>query len=609
MIPVFQPRSGTVLHNHSEPPVSSWQPVIVSFIGIAGGWWRGSTARKAWWLTGALALCLLANIAANLALNGWNRAFFDALERREGGTLSLLVPVFGALVLAIAAIGVLIVLARETLQVRWRAWLVGRLMDGWLGNKRFYRLSLAGREPSHPEYRIADDSRMATEPVVDFVIGLTHAVLTAIAFVGVLWSVGGSFSFTIAGQGVTIPAYLMIAALLYGVAASVLTLQVGRPLIGAIARRNEAEAKLRFELTRLRENGESIAMIGGETAERGGLEDTYGVVVSRWLRVVRLHARLTWITNASGALVPIIPLFLAMPKYLSGELSLGGVTQLAAAFTQVQVAIAWIVDNYKQVAQWHASTERVLALSRTLEDSSPPGGEPPGLDRSEHGKPLVFDRVTVGDHQGRVLIRNVDLRVDPGDRVLIMGPSGSGKSTLLRTIAGLWPWGSGRVVFPEAVRIGYVPQDPYMPLGSLREALLYPGASHGPDFDRIAAVLYECGLSQLISRLDQCRRWDQVLSRGEQQRLAFARILLQGPELVILDEATSGVDEISQGRLMLALMRELPEATIISVGHRASLRAFHTRCLSLVLSDQGAHLVEEASTPVTNERPVSTLRA
>jgi len=215
----------------------------------------------------------------------------------------------------------------------------------------------------------------------------------------------------------------------------------------------------------------------------------------------------------------------------------------------------------------------------------------------------------VADQQGRVLIRNIDLTVHPGDRVLIMGPSGSGKSTLLRAMAGLWPWGSGQVAFPPAFRIGYVPQDPYLPLGSLREALLYPGASHGPDPDRVAAVLCDCELAPLISRLDQCHRWDRVLSRGEQQRLAFARILLQRPEVVILDEATSGLDEISQGCLMLALLRELPETTVISVGHRASLRAFHTRHLSLVLSDQGGHLVEEVSQAVLDDRPVSTLRA
>jgi putative ATP-binding cassette transporter len=308
-------------------------------------------------------------------------------------------------------------------------------------------------------------------------------------------------------------------------------------------------------------------------------------------------------------LVPVIPLFLAMPKYLSGELSLGGMTQLAAAFTQVQVAIAWLVDNYKQVAQWHASAERVLALSHALKDSPSRDGEPPGLNHSRHGKRVVLDHVIVTDQQERVLIQNVDLTVNPGDRVLIMGPSGSGKSTLLRTMAGLWPWGSGRVIFPPAACIGYVPQDPYMPLGSLRETLLYPGASHGPDLNQITAALHECGLAQLISHLDHCQRWDQVLSRGEQQRLAFARILLQRPELVILDEATSGLDEISQECLMLALLRELPDTTVISVGHRTSLRAFHTRCLSLVLSNEGAHLVEEASRTVADARAVSNIRA
>ncbi|HEX2136921.1 MAG TPA: ABC transporter ATP-binding protein/permease [Microvirga sp.] len=571
------------------PPQTPAASVVSGFARLSGGWWRGPTARRAWGLSLALAALLVLNIGVNLVVNRWNRLFFDALEERDGATLGTAVLAFAGIVVLVAGVGVLIVLARETLQVRWREWLVARLMGLWLERKHYYRLGLARTEPANPEYRIADDSRMATEPVVDFAIGLLHALLTALAFVGILWSVGGSLDLPVGGTTVTIPAYMMLAALLYGAGASALTIWVGRPLIAGVMAKNEAEAKLRFELTRLRENAESVALIQGERDERSILDSTYAVLVRRWLTVVGLHARLTWITNGSGALVPVVPLLLATPKYLSGELTLGAVTQLAAAFAQVQLAIAWLVDNYKTVAGWRASAQRVMALVSAVEDLD--GGVRARTDiRIRSGEGIALTGLTLTDPAGHALIAAADLAVRPGEAVLIMGESGIGKSTLVRAIAGLWPWGEGDIRLDRAGAV-FVPQRPYLPLGSLREVLLYPAQGADVSAAAIAEVLQDCGLPQLVRRLDEVERWDQILSSGERQRLAFARLVLLKPAVVVMDEATSALDEMSQARLMTLLRRELPEATLLSIGHRAGLEAFHDRRFGLVRGAAGARLV------------------
>ncbi len=599
LAPIFRDLQGPDASSMTDalpPPMPEVGPsrgrTMRSFGRFSGGWWRGTTARRAWMLTAALGAMLVLNIGANLAVNRWNRLFFDALEQRDSSTLVLAVGAFAGLVVFVAAVGVGIVVTRETLQVRWREWLVGRLIDMWTARKRFYRLSLARTEPANPEYRIADDSRMATEPVVDFAIGLFHALLTALAFIGILWSVGGSITVPVGGTTITIPAYMTVAALVYGIVASVLTVRVGRPLMPGVVRKNEAEAKLRFELTRLRENAESVALVGGERDERTLLSSTYSVLVGRWLHVVGLHARLTWITNASGAMVPVIPLLLATPKYLSGELSLGAVTQLAAAFAQVQVAIAWLVDNYKAVAQWQASAERVMAVVDAVEDleSDLPEGQN-GIELAEHPDGgIVLEGLTVTDRAGRVLIDGADISIPRGEKVLITGESGIGKSTLTRAIAGLWPWGRGRVTLPGAV--AFVPQRPYLPLGTLRSALLYPATDLAIPDAAIAAMLEQCGLPQLASRLDAVERWDQILSAGERQRLAFVRLFLQRPGVVIMDEATSALDEVSQARLMLLLRTLLAETTVISIGHRPGLEPFHDRRFGLLRGENGARLTD-----------------
>ena len=570
--------------------------VARQFGRFVAGWWQGRTARRAWFLTIALSVLVIANIGLNLAVNQWNRVFFDALERRDGTTLAWAVLVFAGLVVVIAGMGVLIVITRETLQVRWREWLVDRLTGLWLGRQRYYRLALARIEPANPEYRIADESRLSTEPVVDFAIDLLNALLSFVAFIGILWTVGGSISFQVFGSWVTIPAYMTVAAVLYGLLMSGATVYVGRPLVPGVAAKNEAEARFRFELTRLRENAESIALIRGEPDERGILARSYGRLVGRWLAVVALHGRLTWITNASGALIPVVPLLLATPKYLSGELTLGAVTQLAAAFLQVQVAFAWLVDRYKFVAMWYASARRVMALVEAAEELDRSLDAVGGIERLEMPDPrLVLRHLTVADRDGRVLIRDADATIEAGEKVLILGESGAGKSTLMRAVAGLWPWGAGRILVPRETAIAFVPPRPYLPLGTLRQAILYPALDLDIGDDEIAAILDECGLGDWSDRLDTVERWDQILSSGERQRLAFARLFLQKPAIAILDEATSALDEGSQAALMRLMRSELPATTVISVGQRPEAEAFHDRCLRLVRAEGGARLVDHTA--------------
>ncbi|MCZ0734697.1 ABC transporter ATP-binding protein/permease [Phreatobacter sp. AB_2022a] len=580
--------------------------VVRDFFALACGWWSGATARRAWFLTAALAALLIVNVGINFLVNAWNRRFFDALEATETATVAWAVVAFVGLVLGAAAVGVGVVMSRETLQVRWREWLVATLLDRWIGRQRYYRMGLAGTEPANPEYRIADDTRMATEPIVDFAIGLLSSLVSALTFVGVLWMVGGSLTIHVGDGRFVVPGYMVLAAIVYGVAMSGLMLWIGRSLPGAVARRNEGEAKLRFELTRLRENSESVALIRGEADERRALGATYADLVGRWLGVVARHGRITWLTNSNGVFIPVLPLLLAAPKYLSGDFTLGQVTQLAGAFMQVQLAIAWLVDNYRAIAQCYASMQRVTDLTRAIDeiDDGFGEGETGGVRLTPSMSGAVrLEALTIAGRSGRPLIDTVTLAIAPGERVMISGESGAGKSTLVRALAGLWPWGSGTIALPAGGAVAFVPQRAYLPAGTLRAALAYPAQSAALDDAVLAEALAEVGLGYLAGRLDDAERWDQILSNGERQRLAVARLLVQKPDLVILDGATSALDEAGEARLMAVLTRALDGATLISVGLRPGLEALHDRKLVLARGDGGARL---SSAPLAARLPAPT---
>jgi len=562
------------------------------FLRHALGYWKGPQSGTAWALTIAALALVLTNLAVNVGINQWNRWFFDALERKDGSTLSLAIITIVALIAAGAASAVAMIRCRMTLQVRWRQWLTGDLLKRWLSDQRYYRLAVSDEEQINPEYRIADDLRLASEPVIEFAIGFINATLVAIAFVGILFWVGGSLTITIGGTAIWIPGYLAIAALIYAAAVTAFTYFIGKPLVDRVAAKNESEAQFRYELTRVRENSESIALIKGADDERKQLNETFSDVVKRWLGVMRQHGHLTWMLNSNTFFSPILPVLLAAPKYFSGELTLGAIMQIATAFTAVLSALNWFGDNFIRLAEWSASAKRVGELHEALDEMDAEAVSEIVVENTSTEAIQLTD-LSIVHRDGRVVIDDVDIKVSPGERVLLGGESGSGKSTLIRAIAGLWPWGEGRILLPAGAKVAFVPQRPYIPLGTLRDALAYPAQGDLLSDERALAVTKDVGLGYLAQKLDdEDERWDQTLSGGERQRVAFARLLLDEPNVIIMDEATAALDVDSEFRLLTLLFERLPKATIFSVGHRPGLQELHSRLLTLQRKPSGGRIVQ-----------------
>jgi putative ATP-binding cassette transporter len=551
-----------------------------SFMGLSRGWWSGSTAPKAWFWTLALASMILVNVGVNVLMNGWHGWFFNALERKDGAAASMAMAAFPLIVVAAAAVGVMILKTRETLQVHWRQWLSAKLIDLWVDRRRFQRLGPSGLEPANPEYRIADDVRWATEPLVDFAIGLLSAIITVVTFVGILWSIGGSLTLGEGERAVTIPAYLVLAAILYGIAVSTLMLLVGRRLPQHYARRNESEAKFRFGLMRLRDSADAIAIGNGQFSERKAIGQTYETLAKRWLAVIGERAKLTWITNGNGALVPVVPLLLAAPKYLSGDMSLGSVVQVAAAFVQVQIAFNWILENFMRIAEWLASARRVNDLAESidaLEAMTPDMRASPKTLAGAAGVLVVHDLV-LKDRDGRKLAGPISFELRQGQSLHLgsLGPEAA--SAVLRALADQWSWGSGVVARDPQARIGAAAQRMRWAETQLGELLAATNPDRIQDAEQVRAVLLRVGLGDLSQRLDETANWDQILSEGERQRLAFARLHLAAPEIVLIDDALHALDEADAAALFADLRASLPAAMLVTAGGSAVLEtsASHT---------------------------------
>jgi vitamin B12/bleomycin/antimicrobial peptide transport system ATP-binding/permease protein len=571
--------------------------LLTRFWISARGFWGRNGDRLAWPLSVGLLVLIVGNVGLQYGINVWNRAIFDGIEKRDAAAVYFLTAVFFPLAIGSVLFGVAQVYARMGIQRRWRAWLTNAVLTRWLANGRYYQLNLVGGDHKNPEYRIAEDLRIATDSPVDFMAGVTSAFLSATTFIVVLWTIGGALTVTLGGTQMTIPGFLVVAAVLYAAIASGAITVIGRHFVQISENKNQAEADLRYTLTRVRENGESIALLGGEEEEREGIDRNFGNVLQQWARLAGQHMRTTLVSQGSSLIAPVVPILLCAPKFLDGSMSLGQVMQAASAFTIVQAAFGWLVDNYPRLADWNACARRIASLMMSLD----------GLERAEKG--AGFGRIKRGETQGEAMLELKDLSVtlddgtavvgetevmvEPGERLLVAGESGTGKSTLVRAIAGLWPWGDGAVNLHPDRRLFMLPQRPYVPSGTLRRAVAYPGAEDDWRDELVCEALHKVGLDHLKEKIGEEAPWDQTLSGGEKQRLAFARLLLHNPDIVVLDEATSALDEKSQDKMMEMVMEELPTATIVSVAHRVELEAFHSRKIVLERRKGGAKLVSD----------------
>jgi len=570
--------------------------LLARFWEAALGYWRQHGERTAWLLTALIVAVSLLNLFLHYRLNVWHRAMFDALDRRDGaGVLGQTVWFFPLIVSLVGVAGVATYL-KLTLQRRWRAWLNAHVLDQWLTRGRYYQLNLVPGDHSNPEHRVAEDLRVSIDAPVEFAIGVFSAIASAIVFIGVLWSIGGELAVPIGGAPLRIPGFLVVAAVVYAALASGGMAMIARGFVAVSERKNQAEADYRYALTRLRENGESIALLGGDDEERTGLDDAFATVRRRWRELMMQYIRTTIVHQTSNSLAPIIPILLCAPKYVAGTMSLGEVMQAVSAFMTVQTAFGWLVENYPRLADWTASACRLASLLVSLD----------GLERAERedkdarivrtqadDNVLRLQDVSVTLDDGSAVVNEADIEIGPGEKVLVVGESGTGKSTLVRAIAGLWPWGTGEILM-KFEGLVLMPQKPYVPLGTLRRAVTYPLPPDEVDDALIRKTVEEVGLGQFVERLDEAdTTWENVLSGGEKQRLAFARVLIQRPDTIVMDEATAALDPLAQEHLMRLLLQRLPDVTVISVGHRPELEAFHTRKLVLEYRADGARVVKD----------------
>ena len=535
-------------------------------------------------LLAAVVAIELSLVAIQVILNEWYNRFYNTLQDRNFTAFVSAILFFCAIAAIYTVLAVYQNYLNLWLQIRWRRWMTQTYLRQWLNTANHYRMQLLGDAADNPDQRVAEDLQLFVQNTLSIGTGLLNACVTLGSFVVILWRLSDAAPVHLFGLPFVIPGYLVWAALIYAVVGTSFTHLLGWPLITLNFRQQRFEADFRFNLVRSRENSEQIASLHGEAAERERHLDRFGSVVSNWIAIMQRQKKLLFFTQSYSQASVIFPYVMVSPAYFSGAMQLGGLMQTGSAFNSVQTALSYFVTAYRQIAEYQAVVVRLSGFERAIEAGRVAALTPPVIEVVPHdgSRAITIDRLAVRLPNGEPLVNAEQLVLNAGDRVLVNGPSGAGKSTLFRAIAGIWPFGSGRVTVPMDAKVMLVPQRPYFPLATLAAAITYPARAGSFDEARLTDALTAVGLARLAPQLGEEAHWNRMLSVGEQQRLGIARALLHAPDYLLLDEATSALDEPAEAMLYRLVQERLPGTAIISIGHRSTLGAFHRRRFAFV---------------------------
>ncbi|MEJ2059781.1 MAG: ABC transporter ATP-binding protein/permease [Gammaproteobacteria bacterium] len=567
-------------------------------------------SEERWGARGLLLVIMVFTVAqvyVGLRITNWYNAFWNAMQQYDKGAFWHLIGVFTILALVSIVLGVYQTYITQLLDLRWRRWLTQEYLTRYLHGRAYYHMEVFKRGQDNPDQRIADDLSSFSAMTTSLFTGMLNAAANLVAFIGLLWVLSEKLIIPIGGHDQNFPGILVWVALLYSVAGTWLAAKIGNPLIGLNYHQERLQADFRFSLVRLRENSEAVAFYGGEAREKANFMDRFNAVFGNYKRLILRQKAFNWMNSYFGQIAIILPILFPAIAYFAKKVSLGYIMQVGAAFAQVQNSFSYLANSYDSLANWHAVVDRLRGFMNLMEEVESLQSTEHQLRHREDGG-IATRGLTLYLPKGQPIIQRLDLDVQAGERLLITGRSGIGKSTLLRALAGLWPFGDGEVALPPRDEMLFLPQKPYLPLGSLRTALLYPRSDLATDDHTIQQALEAVGMGGFAELLGEVQPWSHVLSLGEQQRLAMARVLITRPRWLFMDEASSALDEPTEAQLYRLIVEALPEVAIVSVGHRSTLLAYHTRRLHLLEGGtwEAETLAESASIPGSASPAVAT---
>jgi vitamin B12/bleomycin/antimicrobial peptide transport system ATP-binding/permease protein len=565
----------------------------VSAWSLIKPYWVSEEWKIAWGLLAAVIVMNLTIVWINVRLNSWNAQFYNALQEKDVSHFPHLLVVFSVIAFSYIILAVYRTYLRQMLAFRWRQWITDRFLNDWFGELAFYRIE-RDRLADNPDQRISDDLQAFASTTLTLSLDLLSTVVTLVTFVTILWTIAGAATVMLGGTPIVIPGYMVWAAALYALVGSLLIKKVGQPLVSINYQQQRVEADFRFGLIRVRENAEQIAFYNGTKVENQAARGVFARIRDNWWRIMKYTKRMNFVLSFYGQIAIIFPIVVASPRYFAGAYTMGVLMQIGSAFGSVSDSFSWFINSYSSLVEWRATVNRLREFKRVmrathLKESVLPATEHGGINLHYVDSPsLSTHNLKLTLPNGTPLATIDDIVIEPGARWLVRGPSGCGKSTLLRAFAGLWPFGEGSIDAPVGAHMMFVPQQSYLPIGTLKAALAYPSAADTFSEEACREALVACRLGDYVERLAESAHWTRVLSPGEQQRLAAARVLLHKPDFAFLDEATSALDPANEAHVYRLLNDRLPQTAIISVAHRESLAAFHPHILDIERAEERA---------------------